>query len=232
MLIHAALTNGSVETLTGTLVFRDEGVTIGSVPISLGRGEARVVSISWSPKAGSHEIAVELTNPSQEEAKRTETLKVTIAPKKDEKKSAAAAAAGLSSLSPDASFTDSSGIQGAILGVSTDAGEVVAPVFNAVDEWRRTGSEFLSQKSSEAKAELATITAKKEVLAEEDTSEAKSEGRKLTLWQVLRTLLLYIYQAFNLAVSKAGIFYPVVALAFLFFLYKGYQKVRRPSYDY
>ena len=233
VLIHAALTNGSSETLTGTLVFRAEGNLIGSVPIELKRNEARVVSVSWAPKAGTYEVAVELTNPSQEAARRTETLKVTVAQKADEKKSVAgAAAAGFASLSPDPSFTDSSGIQGAILGVSTDVGEVLAPVFNTVDSWRKDGSEFLAKKSAEAKVEVAAIAAKKKALEDEDTSEAKSESRKLTLWQVLRTLLLYIYQAFNMLISKAGIFYPVVALAFLFFLYKGYQKIRRPSYDY
>lgn len=230
VLIHAALTNGEREPLTGTVVFRDEGIAIGSVPISLKRNEARVVSVSWSPKAGSHELAVELANASQEDAGRTETLKVIVASKEAGKPSAAAAA-GLS-LSPDPTFTDSSDIQGMVAGISTDAADIVAPVLDTVDSWRKAGSDFLSKQSSDAKQQLADITAKKEALKEQDSKEAASESRTLTLWQVLRTVLLYIYQAFNMLVSKAGIFYPVLALAILFFLYKGYQRVRRPSYDY
>lgn len=231
VLIHAALTNGSNKTLTGNLVFRDGGIGIGSLPLSLKAEEARVMSVSWSPKAGAHEIAVELANPSDSTAKRTEVLKVTVA-SKDAAKSEAAVVAGLPNLSTDASFTDSQSIQGLIAGVSTQIAEVTAPVFNTVDTWRKSGSNFLSAHSSDAKIKVAEITAKKAALAEKDTPEAKSESRTLTLWQILRTLLLYIYQAFNLLISKAGIFYPVFALAFFFFLWKMWQRMRRPSYDY
>lgn len=231
VLVHAALTNGAEQPLTGTLIFRADGTSIGSVPINLKAEEARVVSVSWTPKSGTYELAVELANPSVPSAKRTETLKVSVA-SREATRSAAASALGVQSLSSNPQFTDSSSIQTAIAGVSADVGAVVAPGFIAVDSWRKSGSDFLNTKSAAAKAEVSALSDKKAALKEADTPEAKKESRNLTLWQMVRTLLLYIYQALNLLVSKAGVFYPVVAFGFFFFLWKMWQRFRRPSYDY
>lgn len=235
VLIHAALTNGSSNTLTGTLVFRDEGKSIGSVPVSLKSQEARVVSVSWAPKAGVHEIAIELTNPSEEAAKRTETLRVIVASKEVSRSTEAAAAVSLVTLqsdATDATYTDSSSIQGAILGVSSTAGELAGPVFDLVDEWRKDGNEFLAEKSATTKVEVAALSEKKKALADDTSAEGKKERRMTTMWQILKTLLLYVYQGLNMLISKAGIFYPFAALAFFFFIFKLYQRLRKPSYDY
>jgi hypothetical protein len=232
VLIHAALTNGGDAPLTGTLVFRDEGKTLGSVPVSLKEDEARVVSVSWAPKAGVHEVAVELTNPSQEAAKRTETLRVVVASKEASRPAEAAAAASLASVGTDTSYTDSTKIQGAILGISSTAGELVGPVLDIVDEWRKDGNAYLTEKSAATKAEVEALNEKKKALAEDTSDGAKKERRSATMWQIGKTLLLYIYQGLTMLISKAGIFYPFAALAFFFFLFKLYQRLRRPSYDY
>jgi hypothetical protein len=44
--------------------------------------------------------------------------------------------------------------------------------------------------------------------------------------------LLYVYEILLYIVSKAGIFYPVFAAIILYLLFKGYQRVRRPTRDY
>lgn len=232
VLIHAALTNGGDGALTGTLIFRDEGKTLGSVPVNLKKDEARVVSISWAPKAGIHEIAVELTNPSQEAAKRTETLRVVVASKETSRPAEAAAAASLASVGMDTAYTDSTKIQGTILGISDTVGGLIGPVLDVVDDWRKDGNAYLTEKSAATKTEVEALNEKKEALAEDSSDDAKKERRSATMWQIGKTLLLYIYQGLNMLISKAGIFYPFAALAFFFFLFKLYQRLSRPSYDY
>jgi len=57
MLIYASVVNTSISlAFNGTAIFRDGVIELGRVGVALSPGEARVVSISWTPGAGSHNI--------------------------------------------------------------------------------------------------------------------------------------------------------------------------------
>jgi hypothetical protein len=230
VLIHAGIINSTGEPLTGTLAFRDNGTTIGTLPVSLQAGEAHVYSLSWKPRAGAHDLAVELANPSQADAKRTEIISVTVKEKASSNATASAASAAGSSFLSNTTFSDSSDIQRSIESVSPAVAEVVAPAFTAIDAIRKRGSDFLSEQAADAKGKVEGISTQKAELAAQDTDEAKKEDRWLTAWQIFRTFLLYIFSALNLFLSHAGIFYPVFAFLFLFLMWKGYRRFRPARY--
>src|SRR3989344_4148677 len=60
VLIHAVLQNEASTKFAGDLSFTDGGEKIGTVPVTLGAGEAQAASISWKPSAGAHKVVAEL----------------------------------------------------------------------------------------------------------------------------------------------------------------------------
>ena len=64
ILIYASLVNTATSSFTGTAIFKDGSAELGRVGVSLSAGEARVVSISWAPTAGSHQISASLADAS------------------------------------------------------------------------------------------------------------------------------------------------------------------------
>ena len=230
VLIHAALTNGSNKQLTGTLVFKDNSTSIGSVPFVLVSGEARIISLSWKATAGSHSITASITSASNADATQTQSVDVSVdakpAPVSPIKK-------GLGTTSAAAvAFTNASDIENGIGSVSPKAQEISSPLFKTVDSLRKSGAELLASQIESTQAKVADLSAQKEKLSKQNTPEATSEGRKVTAYQVLTTILLYIYEVLLFAISKAAFFYPIFAFLVFFILYKGYQRFRRPTYDY
>lgn len=229
VLIHAALTNGLSTKLTGTLVFKDNNVAIGSVPFSLAVGEARIVSLSWKATSGNHSISASITDASNQGTTGTESVTVLVeqkpAPALQEKKTTA------TSSTSAVAFSDSEDIQGAIGSVSPKAEEVVDPAFSKIDSLRKSGADILTEQTKKTESKIASLSAKKAELSELDTAESKSEGRKVSIYQMLSTLLLYIYNVLLVVVSKAGLFYPLFAFLFFFTLYKIYQRMRNPNYN-
>lgn len=227
--IYAALTNGSAETLTSVAYFRDNGKKIGSLPVSLKPGEARIVSISWTPSSGEHALAVELASSSVALAKGTETTNVTV-----EKpvafgsvilgstKDAAAAAA----------YTDSSDIQKQIESLSPAVEHFVEPAFTKIDDWRKSGASFLNIQADAARAKADAYSKQKTEQSGTDTPEGASKGWWLTLSQILYTILLYIYTALQTVLAKAGLFFPILAILFFWLLWKLYKRFTRPKYRY
>lgn len=229
VLIHAALTNGLATKLTGVLVFKDNDTVIGSVPFSLAASEARIVSLSWKTTSGSHALSASITGASNEGATGTESVTVSVEQKPTpvvatKKTTASTSAAAVA-------FSDSEDIQGAIGSVSPKAEEVVDPAFTKVDSLRKSGADILTEQVGKTESKIASLSAKKAELSKQDTKESKSEGRKVSLYQVFSTLLLYIYNVLLVVVSKAGLFYPLFAFLFFFTLYKIYQRMRNPNYN-
>lgn len=230
VLIHAALTNGSTAKLTGTLVFKDNTFAIGSVPFTLASGEARIISLSWKATKGSHSITASIESPSNTDAAGSQSVDVSVeakaAPADTKSKTLATSSAAA------VAFSDSDAIQQAIGSVSPKAEEVATPVFSTIDSVRKSGAELLAKQAAAAEVKVKELSAKKTALEKKDTPEAKSESRTTTIYQILTTILLYIYSVLLVVVSKAGFFYPLFFLIFFFLLYKLYQRFRRPNYNY
>lgn len=227
VLIHAALTNGLNTKLTGTLVFKDNDVAIGSVPFSLAVGEARIVSLSWKTTAGSHALSASITGSSNEDATGTQSVTVLV----EQKPAPVTKKATSPSNTAAVGFSDSEDIQGAIGSVSPKAEEVVDPVFTKIDSLRKSGADILTEQTKKTESKITSLSAKKAELSKQEDAESKSEGRKVSLYQVFTTILLYIYNVLLVVVSKAGLFYPLFAFLFFFTLYKIYQRMRNPNYD-
>lgn len=222
--IYAALTNGTQETLRGVAYFRDNGVSIGSLPITLKPGEARIISVPWSPKEGEHALAVEIASSTITLPKNTETTSVVVKERGYTPPAPQGAAAGVA-------FSDSSSIQARIETLSPAVKGFMQPLFETVDGWRLRGANFLGAHTDSARADVERISAEKKALAEEGTPEAETASRKLTVSYILHTILLYIYEALQTLIAKAGFFYPLVAVLFFLFLWKLVRRVRRPTYD-
>lgn len=226
--IHAALTNGSDKKLTGSVVFKDAGTTLGTVPFSLEAGDARIVTFSWKATPGAHAINASISNASDAAASDSQTVSVSVAAKpvpESAKKATATSAAAVA-------FSNADDIESAIGTFSPKAQELSSPAFQTIDSWRKSGAEFLGAQSEKQQAKIEQLNAKQEDLRKNDTPEAKSERRTTTIYQVIATVLLYLYGVLLFVVSKAGVFYPLFAALILYFLFKGYQRVRRPTQDY
>ncbi len=236
VLIHAALTNGSSTKLTGTLIFKDNGQAIGSVPFSLTVGEARIVSLSWQATTGNHSIAASIADASDTSVAGTQTVNVAVAAKPEPVATPASASTSgttkSTSNAANVAYSSSDDIQKSIGSVSPQAQGIVAPAFDAIDSVRKSAGIILGAETSDVQAKVTSLSAQKAKLAKQTTPEAKTESHKVTFYQIAMTVLLYICEVLLVVVSKAAYFYPIFAFIIFFLLYKGYQRFRRPNYDY
>lgn len=214
--IYAVLANDDSDPYTGTAHFADGEATIGSVPVSLDAGEATMISIPWEPKAGEHALAVRLDHTSAAIENTTEQLSVSVAPRPEDRDDRR-----------DKKFTDSKGIQGAVLGVSTSTGTTIAPALAAIDTVRARTSSYLEQKSEEQKDKSAAATRSRDTLTTMDADDGKR--RTLTFWTYFHKSLAALLSALSFMIAKAGLFYPLFAFLFLLTLWKLWRRFRMPT---
>ncbi len=218
--LHAVLANEAAAAFTGQILFNDSGTKIGAVPVTLASGEGTVVSVSWKPLAGSHPITAELTDSG---GAVVETLKetFTIAAKPKPVSSGGSGAAVIGS---------SQGIQSGIGNVSPEVAGVMAPVFTLVDGARSSIADVLDAQLTGTKAAIGPSAGNPgQVLSAEATKNAASNPMG-ALWFILQTLYFYLLTILRFIVGSAGVFYPLVAVAFLYFLWRMFRRFRRPSY--
>ncbi|HVV14942.1 MAG TPA: Ig-like domain-containing protein [Candidatus Paceibacterota bacterium] len=221
VLIHAVVANEGADKFTGSVKFADEGVTIGSVAVTISPGGAAATSISWKPGPGSHPVTAELTDPAGAVVeKESATFKVDAKPKPASSNTRSSAAA----------VESSQDIQDGIEKYSPAAANAAAPVFNAIDSARSKAADALDSGIEWAKD---TTGGKKpgEVLGA-STADPSPSGIMGTLWFFLATISLYLFTILRFLVGSAGIFYPLLAILFFFVLWRTYKRFRRPSYAY
>ena len=220
VLIHAVLQNEVATKFAGDLSFTDGGEKIGTVPITLGAGEAQAASISWKPSAGAHKVVAELKSGTE----TVETLSQTFTVK--EKPAAPPKTSNTSEALPAATVESSQSIQNGIASVSPQAAGVVAPFFTLVDGGRAKAAEVLGVQVDNTKKSLGPGGGN--VLSTETTKDAASNPGG-TFWTILQTLYLYILTVLLFLVSNAGIFYPLLGVAVLYLLWRLFKRFRRPS---
>ncbi len=226
VLIHSSVSNDTTTKFAGTLVLKDSATVIGNVPVALAPGEAGTLSVSWKPSAGSHAGVAQL-QAKDGTVVEEESAVFTIAakPVPVEKPSA------FKENQPAAIVESSAGIQEGISRLSPAVAQGAQPVFAAIDSARSAAAEALDQGIDYEKGQIAKNN-KGQVLGEQtdkaslDTTNTKNWTN--TLWNIIDTLVLYILTIFRWFVGNAGIFYPAVALLFLWFLWKLYKRMRRP----
>ncbi len=234
VLIYTVVSNDDpAHKFAGTLVFTDAGKAVGTVPVALAAGKASTVSVSWEPTAGSHTIVAELTDSSgasvgQEQATFDINTKPQPAAKNTEN---TAAAANAGNLLGGGAVDTSQNIQNSIASFSPVVANTSKPVFSTLDSARVGAAKILDSGIAWSKQQ---VNNKKtgQVLGASSSNQVVSAGNSTLalLWLILTTTLLYLLSILRYVVANAGIFYPVVAILFLYFLWKMFQRFRRPSY--
>ncbi len=215
VLIHAVVQNNATAKFPGTVVLRDNDVQVGSVPVTLAANEVRAISVSWTPGPGSHKITAELQDQDGAAVQaQSETFAVAAKPKPK--------VAAASSPSVAAAVESSADIQAKIGDLSPAAGGALAPVFRLVDGSRTAIADVLDTQIAKTKPKLAPLPG---VVAGTSTIHAPDQGS----WgsSMFNTVYFYILTVLRYLIGSAAIFYPVLALAFLYALWRMFKRFRR-----
>src|SRR3989344_292862 len=134
------------------------------------------------------------------------------------------------SSSAAAAVESSSGIQQGIAGVSPQTASTLVPFFTLVDGGRSKAADVLDSQIANTKKNLGPDAgAPSEVLSAQDVKQA-GQNPMGAFWYILQTLYLYLLTLLRFIVGSAGVFYPALAVAFLYILWKLFRRFRRPAY--
>jgi len=125
-----------------------------------------------------------------------------------------------------AAVESSQGIQNGIAQYSPQAAQYSQPVFATIDRVRTSAANVLDTQMVHTREKLDTEPG--DVLASESTKHAVSNPFG-AFWYILQTLYFYLLTLLRFIVGSAGVFYPLVAVAFLYFLYVMFRRFRRPA---
>lgn len=223
VLIYAPIQNSATSSFAGSVAFSEGSAAIGSVAVSLKAGEARVVSVSWTPVAGAHAVTAELKNTDTVVEKQSATFTVAAKP--------VATAATASPADSAAAIQSSTQVKDWLGNISPVVETALLPVFNTIDPLRQNAANFLDGQMAETKPKLpGNILGIQTQSTSPDTSSSGNLGS--SFWGILWTLYFYILTILNFLIVNAAIFYPILALLFLFTLWKIYQRMSGRSYRY
>jgi len=223
--VYAVITNTSNAAFVGTLVFDDNGVRIGSESINLAAGGTETGSVLWTPAAGTHPVTAELVASDGAVAEQvSETFDVAANAAAD---TAPASAAQTQSA---ASIDSSAAIQKDIANVSPQAANASQPVFSAIDGARNNAADFLDGQIAATKEKVAA-TPKPGIVAGASTEDVQIQNPSNGFWYWFYTAYLYILTALRWLIGNAGVFYPVLAILFLYLLWRLFRRYRRPTWD-
>jgi hypothetical protein len=210
VLIYAVVSNENQTVFEGELAFADGTREIETVPISLAPGEARTASVSWTPLAGSHTVTAQLQDMSgsvvQEQSATFVVKKVATAQEEP------------TTSSPSA-VESSQDIQQGITNLSEPVGSTLRPVFEVVDTLRQKGVDAIDSQITALRPKLPGTTA-----GSADSTNAAQDSPLEIVW----TALFYLFSILRFVIASAGVFYPLLAIAFLYLLWRLYRSMTRP----
>ena len=232
VLIHAVVANDTDTRFSGKLSLREnlpaqagESV-LGTVPLALAVEEVRVASISWNPSAGTHTLTAELTTDSGEKVEEQQaTFTVAEKPKKLEPAPSSSQVASVQSSEP---------LQQQVTQLSPSVAGYTAPIFEMIDSLREKAVQALDQGIVWSKNKVSQKTPSAVLGAESSTTpnaETLVSGTVQTALLVGATALLYLFSVLRYSIEHTGIFYPILAVAFLYLLWRLYQRMRRPAWQ-
>lgn len=215
VLIHAVVSNNNSSEFSGTLLFTDGLNSIGSVPVALAAEESAVASVSWKPAAGEHPVSATLKDKSGASVETQKQIFL-IAPKPSPATS-----------SQTAAVESSEAIRHGIEQVSPQAAQYSEPVFTLIDGGREKIAGVLDDQLAITKTKLGPNAGSAgEILGAEATQNA-TKNPSGAFFYMLQTLYFYLLTLLRFIVGSAGVFYPVVAIAFFYLLFKTYRRFRR-----
>ncbi|MDP4020953.1 MAG: hypothetical protein Q8P58_02865 [Candidatus Adlerbacteria bacterium] len=178
--------------------------------------EGEAVLINWNPAAGTYRIVIELLdqNGAVTSSETADFTVDSVPPPPPE-------------VQGTTTVESSEKIQETIASIVPQA-SAAAPVFSTIDNWRQKGIDALETGEAWAKGKVNAGE-----VAGENTEEGEgssSGGIVETVTKLVATLLLYLFSILKFLVSNAGIFYPVLAIAFFYLLWRLFKRMRRPKY--
>jgi hypothetical protein len=218
--IHAVVSNEGTTTFTGTMVFTSKTGSIGSAPVSLEKGEAAAVSVSWKPSGGTQQVTAELKKGAEVVEKQSANFSI-----KEKTKGPTIG----SSDSSAAVVESSAGIQEGIASFSPVAAATTKPFFTLVDGGRVRAANIIESQAASAQERLQSSTVDTGELLGASTVKNAGENPMGTALAILNTLYIYVLTLLGFLVSNAGIFYPFVALIVLYLLWRLIRRSRRPT---
>ena len=228
--VYAVISNADAAAFVGTLVFYDNNVKIGSSAINLAAGATQTASILWTPAAGSHPISAQLVAKNGSVAEQVaQTFTVDAKPQPV----AATNASAFPTAQSAATIDSSAAIQKDIAGVSPQVASATAPAFSIVDSARNSIANVLDGQITTAKQKVSSSPKPGlvEGAATGTLADVQLQNPTTGFWYWLYTTYLYVLQALRWLVGNAGVFYPVLAIAFLYLIYKMYRRFRRPAWQ-
>lgn len=207
--IHAIVANDSATAFSGDVIFEDSETKIGTIAVSIAAGGAETASLSWKPTSGSHPIVAELTAKDGTVVEKLSATFTIQAKQKPEDKTAATSSTTVQS---------SDTVKEAIAGISPDLANAAEPVFATIDSLRQKGADALDKGIEWAKTPEGGIP-------------NSSTGIGGTVLGVVKTFSTYGMELLRFIIGNAGIFYPALAISFLYALWRTFKRFRRPSYE-
>ena len=129
-----------------------------------------------------------------------------------------------------AAIESSDAIQQQISNISPPVEAYVKPVFTLIDGGRNAAADLLDTELAKTKNNLGpNAGAPSAVLGAEATQNA-TKNPMGAVWYLLQTLYFYLLTLLRFIVGSAGVFYPIVAIAFLYFIWRMFKGFRRPAY--
>ncbi|MDE2071636.1 MAG: hypothetical protein KGI70_02820 [Patescibacteria group bacterium] len=121
----------------------------------------------------------------------------------------------------------SDSIQKGIAGFSPQTENAVGPIFNTIDSARQAAANALDQQLATTRTRLGPDAGK--VLGAEAENNAAKDPAGM-FWYILQTLYFYLLTILRFIVSSSGAFYPLLAILFLFFIWRVFRRFRRSAY--
>jgi hypothetical protein len=224
--MYAVISNADASAFVGTLVFYDNNAKIGSDKVNLAAGATQTASILWTPSAGAHPVTAELVaNDGTVAEQVSQNFTVDADP--------AVAAQAAASSQAAATIDSSTAIQNDIANVSPQVANASVPVFTVIDGARNSVADALDSQIQSTQNKISSTPNPGFV-------EGTSTGNMLTdaqlpsqsgVWHWLYTFYLWLLEGCRWLVGNAGVFYPVLAIAFLYLIYRMYRRFRRPAWQ-
>lgn len=205
--IHAVVANDSNSNFKGEVIFEDGEQKIGAVAVTIAPGGAQAVSLSWEPTVGSHSLVAELTAPNNSVVEKLSATFVVQAKSKSEDEVASSTI-----------VQSSEDVKKALAGVSPGLADAATPLLTTLDSLRQKGTEALDMGIKWAKRTG-------------DQPPGTNTGLIDTTLGVVKTVLTYLMELLKFMLGNAGIFYPALAITFLYILWRTFKRFRRPKYE-
>lgn len=223
VLVHTVVQNDGASAFEGSLVVfaqkgSDDKQKVGTVAVSIAPQGANTVSVSWKPLAGSYDVTAELTQ-KDGTVVESESARFTINEKPKPASADAATSTAVESSAPVEDLVAK--YVPALTGVS-------GPIFSNIDTWRGKAASLLDKGIDWSKSKVGTKSAG-DVLGA-STKNTSPQGLLGTGSYLAGLAGLYFFSVLRWLIANTGVFYPVVAIAFLYALWRIFARFRRPAY--